>query len=398
MIKTDREPIVRLSGVTKDFGNSEVLKNIDLDVFEGEFLTLLGPSGCGKTTTLRIIAGFETPSQGCVYLEQADVTALPPYRRNVNTVFQSYALFPHMNVFDNVAFGLVEKRVPKPEIKERVEKMLDLVQLKNFGRRKPHQMSGGQRQRVAIARALVNNPKVLLLDEPLGALDLKLRKQMQMELKHLQQKLGITFIYVTHDQEEALTMSDRIAVMNNGSIEQIGTAREIYERPKTKFVASFIGESNIIEASVTGIDGDLIELTAENGVVHAKGSGFVQDEMIYISIRPENTMYSSEPVDHFRLRGIVKEHIYVGSIVKTVVALPNGQRLRLNQHPHSALPEIGSAVTVYWDMDKAVIMHTAEDTLYDLIEDALLNRPDLAVQKGKHPEPSGSAGTEGTAS
>ncbi|MDE6951303.1 MAG: ABC transporter ATP-binding protein [Lachnospiraceae bacterium] len=382
MIRTDKEPIVRLSGVTKDFGKSEVLKQIDLDVYEGEFLTLLGPSGCGKTTTLRIIAGFEEPSNGCVYLEQADVTALPPYKRNVNTVFQTYALFPHMNVFDNVAFGLVEKKVPKPEIKERVEKMLDLVQLKNFGRRKPHQMSGGQRQRVAIARALVNNPKVLLLDEPLGALDLKLRKQMQMELKHLQKQLGITFIYVTHDQEEALTMSDRIAVMNGGVIEQIGTAQEIYEHPKTKFVASFIGESNIIEASVTGIDGDLIELTAENGVVHAKGAGFVQDEMIYISIRPENTCYSFEQVENFRLRGIVKEHVYVGSIVKTVVALPNGQRLRLNQHPHSSLPAIGSAVTVYWDMDKAVIMHTAEDTLYDLIEDALLNRPDLAVKQG----------------
>lgn len=383
MIRTDKEPIVRLSGVTKDFGKSEVLKNIDLDVYEGEFLTLLGPSGCGKTTTLRIIAGFEEPSQGCVYLEQADVTALPPFKRNVNTVFQSYALFPHMNVFDNVAFGLVEKKVPKPEIKERVEKMLELVQLKNFGRRKPHQMSGGQRQRVAIARALVNNPKVLLLDEPLGALDLKLRKQMQMELKHLQKQLGITFVYVTHDQEEALTMSDRIAVMNGGIIEQIGTAQDIYEHPKTKFVASFIGESNIIEASVTGINGSMIELTAENGVVHARGTGFVQDEMIYISIRPENTMYSYEPVENFRLRGIVKEHIYVGSIVKTVVALPNGQRLRLNKHPHSELPKVGSAVTVYWDMDKAVIMHTAEDILYDLIEDALLNRPDLAVKQGR---------------
>ena len=386
MIRTDKEPIVRLSGVTKDFGKSEVLKRIDLDVYEGEFLTLLGPSGCGKTTTLRIIAGFEEPSQGSVCLEQADVTALPPYKRNVNTVFQSYALFPHMNVFDNVAFGLVEKKVPKAEIKERVEKMLDLVQLKNFGRRKPHQMSGGQRQRVAIARALVNNPKVLLLDEPLGALDLKLRKQMQMELKHLQKQLGITFVYVTHDQEEALTMSDRIAVMKDGVIEQIGTAQEIYEHPKTKFVASFIGESNIIEASVTGIRGDLIELTAENGVVHARGAGFVQDEMIYISIRPENTCYSFEQVENFRLRGIVKEHVYVGSIVKTVVALPNGQRLRLNQHPHSRLPEIGSAVTVYWDMDKAVIMHTAEDTLYDLIEDALLNRPDLAVKQGSRDE------------
>ena len=383
MVRTDKEPIVRLSGVTKDFGKSEVLKTINLDVYEGEFLTLLGPSGCGKTTTLRIIAGFEAPSQGSVYLERNDVTALPPYKRNVNTVFQSYALFPHMNVFDNVAFGLVEKKVPKNEIKEQVDKMLELVQLKNFGRRKPHQMSGGQRQRVAIARALINNPKVLLFDEPLGALDLKLRKQMQIELKHLQKQLGITFIYVTHDQEEALTMSDRIAVMNGGVIEQIGTAQEIYEYPKTKFVASFIGESNIIEASVTGITDELIELTAENGVVHARGSGFVQDEMIYISIRPENTKYSADPVENFRLRGIVKEHIYVGSIVKTVVALPNGQRLRLNRHPHSELPEIGSAVTIYWDMDKAVIMHTSEDTLYDLIEDALLNRPDLAVQQGR---------------
>lgn len=382
MIKTDASPIVRLSGVSKDFGNSEVLKHIDLDVYEGEFLTLLGPSGCGKTTTLRLIAGFESPSEGRVFLQQADVTGLPPYKRDVNTVFQSYALFPHMNVFDNVAFGLVEKKVPKPEIKERVERMLDLVQLKNFGKRRPRQMSGGQRQRVAIARALVNNPKVLLLDEPLGALDLKLRKQMQSELKHLQQKLGITFIYVTHDQEEALTMSDRIAVMNNGVIEQIGTAQEIYEHPKTKFVAAFIGESNIIEASVTKIDGDLIELTAENGVVHARGTGFVQDEMIYISIRPENTKYSAKPVENFRLRGIVKEYVYVGSLIKIVVVLPNGQRLLLNSHPHSELPPIGCAVTVYWDMDKAVIMHTAEDTLYDLIEDALLNRPDLAVKQG----------------
>ncbi len=383
MINADKTPIVTLSGVTKDFGKSEVLKSIDLDVYQGEFLTLLGPSGCGKTTTLRIIAGFEAPSQGSVYLEQTEVTGLPPYKRNVNTVFQSYALFPHMNVFDNVAFGLVEKKVPKAEIKERVEKMLDLVQLKNFGRRRPHQMSGGQRQRVAIARALVNNPRVLLLDEPLGALDLKLRKQMQMELKHLQQQLGITFIYVTHDQEEALTMSDRIAVMNNGVIEQIGTAQEIYEHPKTKFVAGFIGESNIIEASVTGIDGDFLELTAENGIVHAHGTGFVQDEMVYISVRPENTKYSLNPVENFRLRGIVREHVYVGSIIKTVVALPNGQRIRLNRHPHDELPKIGAAVTIYWDMDKAVIMHTAEDTLYDLIEDALLNRPDLAVQGGQ---------------
>lgn len=383
MVHTEKEPIVRLTGVTKDFDQSEVLKEINLDIFEGEFLTLLGPSGCGKTTTLRIIAGFESPSRGTVRIGTKDVTDVPPYKREVNTVFQSYALFPHMNVFDNVAFGLVEKKVPKAEIKERVNKMLDLVQLKNFGTRKPSQMSGGQKQRVAIARALVNDPKLLLLDEPLGALDMKLRKQMQLELKHLQQLLGITFIYVTHDQEEALTMSDRIAVMNNGVIEQIGTAKEIYEHPKTKFVAGFIGESNIIEASVTSIADHMVELTAENGVVHTIGDGFVKDEMVYISVRPENTGCSLDPVENFRLRGIVKEHIYVGSLVKTSIALPDGQIIKINHHPDKELLPVGTAVNLFWDMEKAVIMHTTEDTLYDLIEGALLNRPDLAVN-GQH--------------
>ncbi|MBQ3793724.1 MAG: ABC transporter ATP-binding protein [Lachnospiraceae bacterium] len=379
-MEKDNIPIVRLRGVTKEFFDATggvVLKELDLDIYEGEFLTLLGPSGCGKTTTLRMIGGFDTPTQGTVYIGDQDVTDLPPYKRDVNTVFQSYALFPHMNVFDNVAFGLVEKKIPKAEIKARVEKMLDLVQLKNFGKRKVAQMSGGQKQRVAIARALVNNPKLLLLDEPLAALDYKLRKQMQIELKHLQKKLGITFIYVTHDQEEALTMSDRIAVMNNGLIEQIDVPSEIYEHPKTKFVADFIGESNIIEASVTGIEGDLVELTAENGVVHAKGEGFVKDEMVYISIRPEHTKYSTEPIEHFRLRGVVKEHIYVGSLIKTTIMLPDGQILKINHHPDSDMIPVGQAVNIYWPMDKAVVMHTAEDTLIDWIEGALLHREEI---------------------
>lgn len=392
MVHTDKEPIVKLTGISKGFDGTDVLKDIDLDIYEGEFLTLLGPSGCGKTTTLRIIAGFETPTTGNVFFGNQDVTDLPPYKREVNTVFQSYALFPHMNVFDNVAFGLVERKVPKAEIKERVNKMLELVQLKNFGKRKPSQMSGGQKQRVAIARALVNNPRLLLLDEPLGALDLKLRKQMQIELKHLQQLLGITFIYVTHDQEEALTMSDRIAVMNNGVIEQIGTSQEIYEHPKTKFVAGFIGESNIIEASVTGFSENRIELTAENGVFHAIGSGFVRDEMVYISVRPENTKYSLQPVENFRLRGIVKEHIYVGSLVKTAVMLPDGQIIRINHHPDSELLPIGTAVNLYWDMEKAVMMHTDEDALIDAIESALLNRPDLAVSEVSSKEEEQSVG------
>ena len=223
----ERKAIVQLKNITKSFGDNQVLKPISLDIYEGEFLTLLGSSGCGKTTTLRIIAGFETPTEGNVYIEDKDVTELAPYNRDVNTVFQSYALFPHMTVFDNIAFGLVEKKMDKKEIKKKVLEMLDLVQLHGFEKRKPSQMSGGQKQRVAIARALVNSPKVLLLDEPLGALDLKLRKQMQVELKRLQKKLGITFVYVTHDQEEALTMSDKIVVLSEGKIQQIGN--EEYE-------------------------------------------------------------------------------------------------------------------------------------------------------------------------
>ena len=339
----DRKAIVQLKNITKSFGDNQVLKPISLDIYEGEFLTLLGSSGCGKTTTLRIIAGFETPTEGSVFIENKDVTELAPYNRDVNTVFQSYALFPHMTVFDNIAFGLVEKKMDKKEIKKKVMEMLELVQLHGFEKRKPSQMSGGQKQRVAIARALVNSPKVLLLDEPLGALDLKLRKQMQVELKRLQKKLGITFVYVTHDQEEALTMSDRIAVMHQGHFEQIGTAKEIYERPQTKFVASFIGESNIFEANVDTIAGDELGLMMENGRVMAKGEGFVKEEIVYISVRP-----------------------------KTIVELPNGKEVKVNNHPDSAVYPAGTAVSVYWEPDKAVVIHTKEDKMYDAIEDAVL--------------------------
>ncbi|NMB31032.1 MAG: ABC transporter ATP-binding protein, partial [Clostridiales bacterium] len=265
MERQDDDVIVKLINIDKYYNDNRVVKNLSLDVKTGEFLTLLGPSGCGKTTTLRMIAGFEEVSSGKVFIEGKDSTDVEPYKRNVNTVFQSYALFPHMNVYDNIAFGLVEKKVKKAEIRERVTQMLALVQLSGFERRMPAQMSGGQKQRVAIARALINNPEVLLLDEPLGALDLKLRKQMQVELKHLQRKLGITFIYVTHDQEEALTMSDRIAIMNEGVLEQIGEPWEVYERPCTKFVANFIGESNIIEASISELDGDKLTVIMEAG-------------------------------------------------------------------------------------------------------------------------------------
>ena len=247
-----KDVIVKIDKVNKKYGNNHVVRDLFMDVYEGEFLTMLGPSGCGKTTTLRMIAGFETPSDGNIYIEGEKIQDTEPYDREVNTVFQNYALFPHMTIYENVAFGLTIKKVNKIEIKQRVTEMLELVQLTGYENRKPSQLSGGQKQRVAIARALINRPKVLLLDEPLGALDMKLRKQMQFELKRLQRKLGITFIYVTHDQEEALTMSDRIAIMYGGNLEQIGTPKEIYEKPASKFVGDFIGESNIFY----GVAGD----------------------------------------------------------------------------------------------------------------------------------------------
>lgn len=278
------KPIVSMINVEKWYGRNHVIKNCNLNIMEGEFLTLLGPSGCGKTTTLRMISGFELPTSGIIRVEGESVEKKEPYERDVNTVFQNYALFPNMNVFDNVAYGLKVKKVPKAEIAERVDKMLKLVQLDGFGKRRINQMSGGQKQRVAIARALINRPKVLLLDEPLGALDLKLRKQMQIELKRLQKKLGITFVYVTHDQEEALTMSDEVVVLKDGIIQQIGTPVDIYNEPKNAFVADFIGESNILDGMM---EKDL--------VVHFDGhrfecvdSGFGNDKPVDVVVRPED--------------------------------------------------------------------------------------------------------------
>ena len=302
----ERKAIVQLKNITKSFGDNQVLKPISLDIYEGEFLTLLGSSGCGKTTTLRIIAGFETPTEGNVYIEDKDVTELAPYNRDVNTVFQSYALFPHMTVFDNIAFGLVEKKMDKKEIKKKVLEMLDLVQLHGFEKRKPSQMSGGQKQRVAIARALVNSPKVLLLDEPLGALDLKLRKQMQVELKRLQKKLGITFVYVTHDQEEALTMSDTIVVMNQGYIQQIGTPEDIYNEPENAFVADFIGHSNIIDGVM--IKDKLVEILGVK--MPCVDEGFGENTPVDIVIRPEDV--ELVPAEDGYMQGDVVSNIFKG--------------------------------------------------------------------------------------
>ena len=300
------EPIVSLKKVNKFFGSNHVIKDMDLDINEGEFLTLLGPSGCGKTTILRMIAGFEDATNGVIEVQGERVEEKEAYERDVNTVFQSYALFPHMTVYDNIAYGLTVKKVPKDQIRERVKEMLELVQLMGFEGRKPDMMSGGQKQRVAIARALINNPKVLLLDEPLGALDLRLRKDMQIELKRIQQAMGITFIYVTHDQEEALAMSDTVVVMDEGKIQQIGTPEDIYNEPKNAFVADFIGESNIIDG-IMRADG-VVEIF--NRRFQCLDKGFAKDEPVDVVIRPEDV--DIVPEGQGQLKGTVTSVTFKG--------------------------------------------------------------------------------------
>lgn len=360
--------IVELEGVNKFYGENHVVKDLNFNVHEGEFLTLLGSSGCGKTTTLRMIAGFEEPTSGNIRVEGEAIEEKEPFERDVNTVFQSYALFPHMTIFDNIAYGLKMKKVPKAEIKERVLEMMQLVQLEGFETRYPSQLSGGQKQRVAIARALINRPKVLLLDEPLGALDLKLRKQMQLELKRLQKKLNITFIYVTHDQEEALTMSDRIAIMHDGILDQLGTPEEIYEKPKTKFVATFIGETNIFDGMIRDIDGDECSIVIENGMVTGCGEDFVVNEYITVSVRPEKMKYSYEEVKGFSVKARVKDFIYVGSVVKCIVVLPNGNEVKIERLAGQSLPKADDEIYIYWDKADAVLIHNLDSSMFDAIE------------------------------
>ena len=348
------ESIVSLIDVEKRFGSNLVVRKMNMEIYEGEFLTLLGPSGCGKTTTLRMIAGFEDATSGIIKVQGERVENKEPYQRDVNTVFQNYALFPHMTVFDNVAYGLTIKKVPKDEIRQRVAEMLELVQLTDYERRKPDELSGGQKQRVAIARALINRPKVLLLDEPLGALDLKLRKQMQIELKRLQKKLGITFVYVTHDQEEALTMSDRIAVMNAGVIEQLGTPMEIYDHPLTRFVAGFIGESNIFDGTVTAVEGDLLRVDTPAGKLLTRGSGFAVGEEMHVSIRPEYLEAGERSADGFDLPARIKDFTYMGTVVKTALDMADGTELKLSRFEQDANAHEGDKVYLSWRPEKSV--------------------------------------------
>ena len=365
--------IVELVGVNKLYGTNHVVKDLNIEVEEGEFLTLLGSSGCGKTTTLRMIAGFEEPSTGTIKVEGESIEEKEPFERDVNTVFQTYALFPHKTIFDNIAYGLKMKKVPKAEIKERVLEMMEMVQLSGFEKRYPSQLSGGQKQRVAIARALINKPKVLLLDEPLGALDLKLRKQMQLELKRLQKKLNITFIYVTHDQEEALTMSDRIAIMHDGVVDQLASPTEIYEHPATRFVATFVGETNIYDRCITSINNQVATVTLENGAVKVKcDDSFSILEYATISVRPEKMRFDTVSHEGFELVAVVKDYIYVGSVLKCIVTLPNGNELKIERLAGQELPAIGSVIYPYWDPEDAVLIHNDSYKIFKALDDIKL--------------------------
>jgi spermidine/putrescine transport system ATP-binding protein len=346
---------IQLVSLTKRFGDVTAVDGIDLGVAGGEFFSLLGPSGCGKTTTLRLLGGFEQPTAGRILLDGSDVAYTPPHKRNVNTVFQNYALFPHLNVFDNVAFGLRRAKRPRDEVKQRVAKALELVQLSGFERRKSSELSGGQQQRVALARALILNPAVLLLDEPLGALDAKLRKALQIELKALQQEVGITFLYVTHDQEEALTMSDRLAVMNEGRIEQVGAPREVYEDPETLFVADFLGASNLLDAIAQGARDGGTRVVLDRFELEARGGGSDVSGPAKIVIRPERVELEPHeaPAGPNRLPGMVERLVYVGNSVQVIVRAATGQALQaLVQNTGKGVPyEQGTPVQLYLPAD-----------------------------------------------
>ncbi len=363
----ERKVEVGLYGVTKRFGPTVAVDDVTIEVGRGEFFSLLGPSGCGKTTSLRMIAGFEEPDSGRVELTGRDIVGVAPYKRNVNTVFQSYALFPHLTVADNVAFGLRRKKVSRSEIRDRVKRYLDLVQLRGYDERRPSQLSGGQQQRVALARALVNEPAVLLLDEPLGALDLKLRKQMQLELMRIQREVGVTFVYVTHDQEEALVMSDRLAVMSQGRVEQIGHPEDIYERPATRFVAGFIGTSNIVEAAVTGRAGNFLQIDAAPGdrlLVRApEGRSISPGDMLAFTVRPEKLriVAENEPVaDQLcTIAGTVVDVVYQGVSTQLVVQTETGTTLvvfRQNSERVSDAGVPGSRARLVWDPEFNVVL------------------------------------------
>ena len=354
------EADIHLENVTKRFADTVAVDRLTLSIERGAFYALLGPSGCGKTTTLRMIGGFEDPTEGRIQLGGADVTDLPPYKRDVNTVFQSYALFPHLNVERNVAFGLEQRKVPRKEALRQAAEALELVQLHGLARRKPAQLSGGQQQRVALARALVNKPRALLLDEPLGALDLRLRRQLQIELKRIQQEVGITFVHVTHDQEEAMSMADTIAVMSEGRIEQAGSAADLYERPRTEFVANFLGTSNLIDGRLTGGDGALAQVRTHDGAelrVPADRLGPHDSDAVKVGVRPEKILLAPA-AEHVAnganaLHGTVTVASFLGTSIQYLVRVDGGEELTIvSPNREGAEPESlgpGRQVVLTWD-------------------------------------------------
>lgn len=372
MKNTEIPTVLELQNITKSFGETSVLKGISLKLQEGEFVTFLGSSGCGKTTILRIIAGLEYPDQGEVLIEGKNVAALGPEKRNVNMVFQNYALFSHMNVEQNIGYGLKLKGVPKDEIRKKVKEMLKLVQLEGFETRKPSAMSGGQRQRVAIARALVNSPKVLLLDEPLGALDLQLRRQMQLELKHLQKELGITFVYITHDQEEALNMSDRIVILHDGKIEQAGTPEEIYDDPKTAYVASFVGSANILSGEVTEVYEDGAVLKSPFGMMKCRFRHIPESaaadrkekapvktgEIGTVAVRSENIELHREKVSDIMIEATITEKSFAGGMLRIAAVTADGTEIVISRHGINIDYEIGEHVYMDWAAEMAVLVDT----------------------------------------
>ena len=354
------EQLLELRNITKRFGETDVLNGITLSIEKGEFITFLGASGCGKTTTLRIIAGLEQPDSGSVFLDGKEVTGLSPNERDVNTVFQNYALFPHMNVEANVGYGLKIKKVPKGEIKKRVHEMLELVQLQGYEKRMPSELSGGQKQRVAIARALVNRPKLLLLDEPLGALDLKLRRAMQIELKRLQKKLGITFLYITHDQEEAINMSDRIVVMKNGRFEQIGTPDEIYNHPRTSYVADFVGNANILTGTVNKIEGELAEVEIEGQLLQALAvPGLSEGQSMALAVRRENLSVCENCTKG--LAAVVEDKSFNAGQLHMTVRLKSGKELTASRYGMDSNLVSGQKVCVGWKPEQAVFVDLEQE-------------------------------------
>lgn len=351
------DTILELKHITKNFGTTEVLRDINIQIDKGEFITLLGPSGCGKTTILRIIAGLEEPDSGKVYLNGEDVTDSEPNKRDVNTVFQNYALFPHMTVEENISYGMKLRKTDKKQMAAKVAEALELVQLSGYNKRMPSELSGGQKQRVAIARAIVNNPKVLLLDEPLGALDLQLRRQMQTELKRLQKKLGITFIYITHDQEEAMNMSDRIAVMREGLFEQIGGPAQIYDRPETSYVAEFVGNANLIHGKVTSIQDNIAEIETAGGVVQVR----VRDKLpdiamtVTLAVRSENVRLYKDSVEP-GIKCVLKDMSFSGGVQKIILQLEDGTEVVSSSLGMSFAYEINSDLYISFEAEHGVLV------------------------------------------